>query len=133
MTAVIPTWGLMAIGAILFLAVVVVLAVALRKRPIPVGGEPGLGMAWGDPHGDLPPVDEPAWSPQPQPAAAAPAAPAAPAMAHPPEFEPSGPPPAPAGPTHHCRCPSCKTQFTVDGPKPIVTNCPGCGRKGFLR
>lgn len=34
---------------------------------------------------------------------------------------------------HYCRCPSCQTQFTVNGPKPIVTNCPGCGKKGYLR
>ena len=132
----IPTWGLMAIGAVLFLAVAVVVALALRPRKAGEGLDPGI--AWGNPHGDLPP--EPlAPAPAPGPAVAPPtfeplpprpARPSAPPPTRQPEFEA---PPAPAGPAHFCRCPACQTQFTVSGPKPIVTNCPGCGRKGFLR
>lgn len=41
--------------------------------------------------------------------------------------------PAAAGPSHQCKCPSCATQFTVKGTKPITTTCPGCGKKGILR
>lgn len=116
--AAIPTWGLMAIGAGLFLAVVAVLAVVLRRRPVTPGSEADPGIAWGNPHGELPP--EPAPSPASYAPVEAPGSEAA-------------PPSEPAGPVHSCRCPSCQTQFTVNGPKPIVTNCPGCGKKGFLR
>jgi ribosomal protein S27E len=41
----------------------------------------------------------------------------------------------PVGPgeRHHIKCPACTTRFTVTGTKPIVTNCPHCGKKGILR
>lgn len=35
--------------------------------------------------------------------------------------------------THRLRCPQCSHRFEVSGTKPIVTNCPNCGRKGILR
>lgn len=41
--------------------------------------------------------------------------------------------PQDVGPSHQCRCPACKTQFSVNGTKPITTICPGCGKKGILR
>lgn len=57
--------------------------------------------------------------------------------------------PAPAAPTeveattqepatvatdlHRLRCPECAHRFEVNGTRPIVTNCPNCGRKGILR
>lgn len=34
---------------------------------------------------------------------------------------------------HVLRCPQCQHRFEVYGRKPIVTNCPNCGRKGILR
>lgn len=34
---------------------------------------------------------------------------------------------------HQARCPACATTFTATGTKPIVTVCPGCGKKGILR
>lgn len=34
---------------------------------------------------------------------------------------------------HALRCPQCQHRFEVFGRKPIVTNCPNCGRKGILR
>jgi len=44
------------------------------------------------------------------------------------ESVPTGP-----GERHHLKCPACSTRFTVTGTKPIVTNCPHCGKKGILR
>lgn len=44
------------------------------------------------------------------------------------EAVPTGP-----GERHHIKCPACNTRFTVTGTKPIVTNCPHCGKKGILR
>lgn len=41
--------------------------------------------------------------------------------------------PAPAEQRHVLRCPQCQHRFEVYGTKPIVTNCPNCGRKGILR
>jgi hypothetical protein len=38
-----------------------------------------------------------------------------------------------AGEVHQARCPACATSFTATGSKPIVTVCPGCGKKGILR
>jgi hypothetical protein len=38
-----------------------------------------------------------------------------------------------AGETHRMKCPECQHRFEVQGSKPIVTNCPNCGRKGILR
>ena len=136
----IPTWGLMAIGAGLFLAVAVLVAVALRPKKAAHEADPGI--AWGKPHGELPPEEPapvasaapPTFEPLPPSSAPLPPLPArqgARAPARQPEFEAA--PAVPAGPTHYCRCPACQTQFTVNGPRPIVTNCPGCGRKGFLR
>lgn len=37
------------------------------------------------------------------------------------------------GEVHQARCPACATSFTATGTKPIVTVCPGCGKKGILR
>lgn len=37
------------------------------------------------------------------------------------------------GERHRMRCPECDHMFEVVGRKPIVTNCPNCGRKGILR
>jgi hypothetical protein len=34
---------------------------------------------------------------------------------------------------HHLRCPNCAHDFHVAGERPIVTECPNCGRKGVLR
>lgn len=34
--------------------------------------------------------------------------------------------------THHIKCPSCDTRFTAVGERPLVTHCPGCGKKGVL-
>jgi hypothetical protein len=45
------------------------------------------------------------------------------------EWEGAGP----AGEVHQARCPACATSFTATGQKPIVTVCPGCGKKGILR
>jgi len=39
----------------------------------------------------------------------------------------------PPAEVHQARCPSCGTSFTATGTKPIVTVCPGCGKKGILR
>jgi hypothetical protein len=39
----------------------------------------------------------------------------------------------PPAEVHQARCPSCGTSFTAAGTKPIVTVCPGCGKKGILR
>lgn len=40
---------------------------------------------------------------------------------------------AAAGETHRLKCPQCSHSFQVSGTKPIVTNCPNCGRRGILR
>jgi hypothetical protein len=34
---------------------------------------------------------------------------------------------------HLISCPNCSTEFHVNGERPVVTNCPNCGRKGILR
>jgi hypothetical protein len=34
---------------------------------------------------------------------------------------------------HMLSCPNCSTEFHVNGERPVVTNCPNCGRKGILR
>ncbi|MHB1261051.1 MAG: IPT/TIG domain-containing protein [Thermoplasmatota archaeon] len=39
----------------------------------------------------------------------------------------------PPAEVHQARCPACATSFTATGQKPIVTVCPGCGKKGILR
>jgi hypothetical protein len=41
--------------------------------------------------------------------------------------------PADGADVHQARCPACATSFTATGTKPIVTVCPGCGKKGILR
>lgn len=133
-----------AVGAGIMFLILLALALSLRARSKRRHQEEG-SYAWGEPSAvpeqppeavqqdaemaafpdQLPdpasaPVGEEAWVAE-QPAAAEqaplPTAPAAPA----------------SGEVHYCRCPSCQTQFSVNGPKPIVTNCPGCGKKGYLR
>lgn len=46
---------------------------------------------------------------------------------------PPGAPPVESGEVHQARCPACATSFTVTGTKPVITVCPGCGKKGILR
>lgn len=105
-------WVLYGVGAGLFVLIMVGLVWLVRRRKARVL-EPDATYAWGEP-AEVPP-----------PETALPTA-----LASPP---PAAAPPAPTGPVHVCKCPHCKTQFSVTGNKPIVTNCPGCGKKGYLR
>jgi hypothetical protein len=47
--------------------------------------------------------------------------------------EESFPAPAQESPMYHVKCPACTADFSVAGPKPIKSVCPGCGRNGILR
>ena len=104
------------IGAGLFVLVLILVLLLLsrgRRSKEPV---PPPAPAWGDLKEPLPQYttsSEPAAFPEPTP-------------------DPLAEAPAPAQ-VHYCKCPACATQFTVNGTKPIVTNCPGCGKKGYLR
>lgn len=106
---------LYAIGAGLFLLVLLLVVVlVMRSRRQREATPPPGQVSWGDeaapePVGAPSPAAFP--EPTPDPLAAA----------------------EPPGQVHYCRCPACQTQFTVTGTKPIVTNCPGCGKKGYLR
>jgi hypothetical protein len=125
-------WVLYAIGAGLFVLLVVSLAALVRRR-VPAGREPAEAIDWGD---LTPPGAQDMTPPSPQPQAPPPQAPAParPSLAPPvAEFHPEPAATAPVGPIHYCKCPGCQTQFSVSGPKPIVTHCPGCGKKGYLR
>jgi len=122
----VPDWVWVAIGAGLLLLVVLAILLATRKaQRASEAAETDPSLGWDESMAPLPepavaggpPADEVAPWPEPVP-------------------DPSGAaPPATAdvGEVHYCRCPACQTQFTVTGPKPIVTNCPGCGKKGYLR
>ena len=131
----IPDWVWLAIGGGLFFLIVLAIVLSLRSRRAPTPDE-AAGFAWDPGAADAPQPPEPAAAAPGTDVAAFPppaADPLAPAPA-PAAFEaPPAAPPAESGPVHYCRCPACQTQFTVNGPKPIVTNCPGCGKKGYLR
>lgn len=105
-----PTWAwVLIVLGLLFLIVLVVILIARGRKGD--GGAPpaaGQGYAW-----------EQTTEEQAADAEWDRAAPAAEAV--------------PAGTTHHMKCPACATTFTAQGTKPIVTVCPGCGRKGVLR
>jgi hypothetical protein len=108
---------LYAVGAGLFLLVLVlVLVLVARSRRRREAPQQPSGVSWGEP---MEPLPEPTGS-------------LAPASFPEPQPDPLAAAPAPAQ-VHYCRCPACQTQFTVNGTKPIVTNCPGCGKKGYLR
>ena len=123
-------WVLMVIGAGLFLLVLLAVVLAIRARKASLG--PGAAPA----------PDEATWGsalsdPLPEPAVAGEVSVEGGAWPEPMPEQPLSDgtetaPPA-AGQVHYCRCPACQTQFTVNGLKPIVTNCPGCGKKGYLR
>jgi hypothetical protein len=49
-----------------------------------------------------------------------------------PQEAPAWEEPAHAEDHHHIRCPNCDTRFTAVGSRPLVTHCPGCGKKGVL-
>lgn len=148
-------WVGYGVGVGLFVLLVVSLAVLVGRRKRALYPEPDPTFAWGDPASVTAASVQP-----PQISAMAPpqalAEPPRPAMETPPPARPTpaSPPPAqrapavgaaatatPASPTpaaprwteHVCKCPGCQTQFSVRGQKPIMTNCPGCGRKGYLR
>jgi hypothetical protein len=103
-------------GVLLLVLLAVVLAMRARRRGVAPPADPSIG--WGD----APPLPEPAVTEDPAYGAAA--------FPEPPQAMAPAPT---AGPVYYCRCPACQTQFTVNGTKPIVTNCPGCGKKGYLR
>mgnify|MGYP001619396021 CR=1 FL=1 len=107
---------LYAVGAGLFLLVLIlVLVLVMRSRRQGEAPPPSPDVSWGDPT-----------EPRPEPGASD-------AAAFPEPAPESLSPPATPAQVHYCRCPACQTQFTVNGTKPIVTNCPGCGKKGYLR
>lgn len=108
-------WIAVGAGAFLVLLLAIALVVRARKRDAARSPDEDAGFAW----------DE-GLTGEPGPAAAPPAVAEAPAPVPP-------PPAAPAAQAHQCKCPACGTIFSVTGPKPIVTNCPGCGKKGYLR
>lgn len=99
-----PAWVWIAtVGTLLLVALVAGILVATRRR--------GPAPAFGSPDDDLPAEMPPV---------------VADALA--------GRPTAPVtGDTASCRCPACQTLFTVAGLRPLVTNCPGCGKRGVLR
>lgn len=105
------------VGAGLFLLVLILVLVLVSRSRRPREALPGeQAVSWDEPVQDLPQQgDAPAPAAFPEPAP-----------------DPLAAAPAP-GQVHYCRCPACQTQFTVNGTKPIVTNCPGCGKKGYLR
>lgn len=124
----VPNWVLLAIGAGIFLLVLLAIVLSLRARRNRAAPLPEPAFAWGD----APPLTEPIVTSEPGFDQVA-----FPEQAPDPMAAPLDPEPAPAaaagGQIHYCRCPACQTQFTVNGMKPIVTNCPGCGKKGYLR
>lgn len=109
----------LAVGAGLFLTIVLAVVLLLNARRHGAAPAPDNSMAWGD----AAPLTEPAVAEDPALGTAAFPDPAT---------DPLAVAPPPSQP-HHCRCPACQTRFTVSGAKPIVTNCPGCGKKGYLR
>ena len=34
---------------------------------------------------------------------------------------------------HYLHCPDCDADFVVVGKKPLLTKCPSCGAKGYLK
>src|SRR5687767_7277422 len=121
----IPEWAWLGIGGMLFFVALVAVLLSLRRRGPAARAEPGV--VWDDavldapaaPAAQPPAVTEVGWEDLPaQPDVHA---------------EPPASVVEETGPVHHCRCPGCQTQFTVTGAKPIVTHCPGCGKKGYLR
>lgn len=131
--------ALIVIGALLFGAAVVAVTLAVRARARNHSPPPAdLTYAWGEPHGDFAPVPQEAVAPTAT-LAPAPAGPAV-SVASPGQatgqvtvLEPAPVPPGVAARRFLLKCPACQSQFSVEGVKPIVTNCPGCGKKGILR
>ncbi len=101
-------WYVVALAAVLIIVLIVFLVVMSRRNKEAEEQPAGEGYAWNE-------GEATGMEPSPE-AAVAPLAPV-----------------AQTGDVHHARCPACQTQFTAMGTKPVVTACPGCGKKGVLR